>query len=119
MNRWISIDGRVFYPNRMDIQTTLGDNGFVSISFNYSLYPDIYKYFIDKIDFISGTSKLDKMFTINSFRFNAYGCQIKSIDTNPINNIINVEIITDYFTIKDKQQIRDESIDEILKTENK
>ena len=55
-------------------------------------------------------------FDISSAEFSAHGCIIKSITTDPTTNLIVMDIISDYSSVKPLQERRDEIIDEILKT---
>ena len=53
-------------------------------------------------------------FSISAADLSAHGCIIKSISTDPTTNLIVMEIISDYSSVKPLSERRDEIIDEIL-----
>jgi hypothetical protein len=53
-------------------------------------------------------------FSISGADLSAHGCIIKSISADPTTNLIVMEIISDYSSVKPLSERRDEIIDEIL-----
>lgn len=56
----------------------------------------------------------DYKFEIISDKFKSVGCIIKNINFNPSNNLLTLDVISDYVQTKDLSERRDEIIDYIL-----
>ena len=120
--------GNVNIQHRIDTANNRYGYGRMVASNDYSI--DIYisiennktnlDYFFKLYDGQSGYKyKSNYIFDINSAKFKAMSCRLKSILMDE--DTIKIEIIADYSTIKDISEIRDEIIDQVLNqtSENK
>lgn len=118
--------GNINIQHRIDTANNRYGYGRIVSSNDYSI--DIYisiennktnlDYFFKLYDAQSGY-KSNYTFDINSAKFKAMSCHLKSISMDE--DTIKIEIIADHSTIKDISEIRDEIIDQILNqtSENK
>lgn len=103
----LKIDNTVFEVNGGSIQTTIGSHATLTYTFDIKLHPS-YEGIILKI------YEMGNRHIISSTNFIASGSYIKYIDID-FNKKMVVYFHCDILTIVDKDQRREESIDEILK----
>lgn len=75
----------------------------ITVVFNFSDSKSIFQIFENR-----------NRFDMTSSEINANGCYIKTIDMDPITNTLITDITSDYVTVKDLSDIRDEKINQIL-----
>lgn len=122
MNKWFKINDRNFTAIDISLQYTITGRtpysaGVTSCDIVLSLNAPIgspdYNYIMNIYD-NSYSYTSDYKFEIISDNFKSFGCIIKSINSDPVNNTLTLDIISDYVQTKDLSDRRDEIIDYIL-----
>ena len=119
MTKWIQINDQIFSYKELSVQTTIGSHSSSSLSLDMNQNPKSYDFFTKLWDLhlgINGTNlpKKDIVFTVKTNNFELHGCLVKHIDFDFNSAIINLGIISDYTIIVDRQERRDEIIEQIL-----
>lgn len=126
MNKWFKINDENFTAIDISLQYTIQGRtpynpGLTSCDITISLMAPIgssdYNYIMNIYD-NSYKNISDYKFEITSDKFKSVGCIIKSINFNPNNNVLTMDIISDYVQTKDVSDRRDEIIDYILDKTN-
>lgn len=127
MNKWVKINDRNFTAIDINLQYTIqGSNpnsiGVTScdivLTLNTPIGSSDYNYIMNLYDSSYTNYISDYKFEMRSDKFKAVGCLIKSMDYNPNNNLLTLDIISDYVQAKDTSDRRDEIIDYILDKTN-
>ena len=119
IKKWFKIKDDIFYPESISCQLTIGSHGTIDISLNIDVYPEYKKYFTDLFDnqFIKSKQSVYKkylIFEVITPDWKGHGCLIKSMDINPNNGILKLDLNCDYMIQANIQERRDVMIDEIL-----
>lgn len=128
MNKWFKINDRNFTAIDISLQYTIqGRNpysaGVTSCDIVLTIQAKIgspdYNYIMNIYDnSLTSMRVSDYKFEIISDKFKSVGCIIKSINHDPIKDILTLDIISDYVQTKDTSDRRDEIIDYILDKTN-
>lgn len=125
VSNWVKINGELFNIKNIGAQWNITHQNIswknvnsyasgrsscdITIIFNHSDSSKIFQIFENR----------EKFNMVNS-EMVADGCYIKTIDMDPINMSLTVDITSDYVKLKDLSDIRDEKINQILdKTSDK
>lgn len=120
MDKWFKIKDDIFYTESITCQLSIGSHGGIYISLNIDKYPQYKKYFTDIFDkqFNKKTGhsyfKKDIIFSIVTQHWCGHGCLIKTMDINPNNGILNLDLNCDYIQNENIQDRRDGIINDIL-----
>ena len=117
ISSWIKIDDNVFYIVSGDVQLSIGSHADISIKLDVHSNPNYYTYFIKKFEQQSHwmdlqTKSSDIKFDMHHRNFISKGTLMKSMDVNF--NEMSIVFTCDYLNTKDKQEIRDDIINDIL-----
>jgi len=84
---WIKIEEDIFYISNINVQFTIMSHANIGLEIDINKYPEYYDYFINKYENF-------KVFTINSSKFTALSCRIKTTDIM-FKTKLNLNIICD------------------------
>jgi len=122
--KWIKINGEIFSYKELSTQTSIGSHttSFLTIDMNQN--PNSYDFFSklwDSHSMSNGilTHKKDIVFNVRTNNMELHGCLIKNIDFDFNLSLISLGIISDYSTMIDVSERRDEIIEEILNKTSK
>jgi hypothetical protein len=119
MTKWIQINDQIFFYKELSVQTSIGSHSSSTLSIDMNQNAKAYDFFTKLYDSHFGVNgklvpKKDIVFTVKTNNFELHGCLIKHIDFDFNSAIINLGIISDYTIMVDRQERRDEIIEQIL-----
>lgn len=106
MNNWLKIANDTFYVNECDVQLSLESWAILYLTLDIAAHPKYYDQFINLYE---GRARFD----INTIKFAAYSCRIKTIDID-FGKKISMSIRCDSLDAHDISNRRDGIIDDIL-----
>ena len=106
MNNWLKIENNTFYVNECDVQLSTESWAIIYLVLDIKRYPKYYDYFLNIYE-------KGKLFNINTIKFFAKNCRIKTIDIE-FREKISMSIRCEDINVHSIHERRDGIIDDIL-----
>jgi hypothetical protein len=119
MTNWCKINNNLFYYKDFKVNQGIGCNTETFISFFMKRNYKLDKYLTKLYESILNSDRMyQNSFIIETKSIELHNCLIKSIDFDFNSDIINISVLSDFYTKVDSSKRRDEIIKDLLDEDN-